>query len=131
MQEAIITSTVDLTDGGCNACGLMEDTVYTLAINGVDIPVDRLTVKHIVSAIAIRNGYKQELVMDMMDEYVRYCKAARTVSFHEEYDQLTYSDNGNTVTTKNKIADLEDLFATVNQVLTKVFQLEAVHFVVS
>ena len=28
MQEAIITSTVDLTSGGCNACGLVEDTVY-------------------------------------------------------------------------------------------------------
>ena len=27
MQEAIITSTVDLTSGGCNACGLVEDTV--------------------------------------------------------------------------------------------------------
>lgn len=25
MQEAIITSTVDLTSGGCNACGLVED----------------------------------------------------------------------------------------------------------
>ncbi|MDV5039332.1 DUF4809 family protein, partial [Enterococcus faecalis] len=44
MQEAIITSTVDLTSGGCNACGLVEDTVYTLAMNGVDIPLDGLTV---------------------------------------------------------------------------------------
>ena len=26
MQEAIITSTVDLTSGGCNACGLVGAT---------------------------------------------------------------------------------------------------------
>ncbi|HCS98500.1 MAG TPA: DUF4809 domain-containing protein, partial [Enterococcus faecalis] len=51
MQEAIITSTVDLTSGGCNACGLVEDTVYTLAMNGVDIPLDGLTVAHLVSAV--------------------------------------------------------------------------------
>lgn len=63
MQEAIITSTVDLTSGGCNACGLVEDTVYTLAMNGVDIPLDGLTVAHLVSAVVARNGFKQELKM--------------------------------------------------------------------
>jgi hypothetical protein len=130
MQEAVITSTVDLTDSGCNACGLVEDTVYTLAIHGVDIPLDHLTVKHLVSAIVARNGFKQELVMDMMDEYVCYHKADLTINFQEEYDQLTYSNGSNSITTKNKIEDMQTLFATVNKVLTTLFEVEAVQFVI-
>ena len=83
MQEAIITSTVDLTSGGCNACGLVEDTVYTLAMNGVDIPLDGLTVAHLVSAVVARNGFKQELQMDMLDdEYILYRKEDTAVKIN-------------------------------------------------
>lgn len=94
MQEAIITSTVDLTSGGCNACGLVEDTVYTLAMNGVNIPLDGLTVAHLVSAVVARNGFKQELQMDMLDdEYILYRKEDTAVTFKETYNHLSY-DNG-------------------------------------
>lgn len=130
MQEAVITSTVDLTNSGCNACGLVEDTVYTLAIHNVDIPLDGLTVKHLVSAIAARNGFKQELVMEMAEEYIRYRNGEQTVNFQEEYDQLTYSNGTDTLTTKNKIIELPELFATVNQVLTTLFKIDVVHFVI-
>ena len=102
MQEAIITSTVDLTSGGCNACGLVEDTVYTLAMNGVDIPLDGLTVAHLVSAVVARNGFKQELQMDMLDdEYILYRKEDTAVTFKE-----------------------------VNQILTTVFGIETVNFII-
>lgn len=130
MQEAVITSTVDLSDSGCNACGLVEDTVYTLAINGVDIPLDGLTVAHLISAIVSRNGYKQELVMDMDDEYIAYKNSQTTVTFKEEYNQLSYSKGDLAVNTKNKFADMKELFEIVNKILTTIFQLEAIDFVI-
>ena len=130
MQEAVITSTVDLSDSGCNACGLAEDTVYTLAINGVDIPLDGLTVAHLISAIVSRNGYKQELVMDMDDEYIAYKNSQTTVTFKEEYNQLSYSKGDLAVNTKNKFADMKELFEIVNKILTTIFQLEAIDFVI-
>lgn len=107
MQEAIITSTVDLTSGGCNACGLVEDTVYTLAMNGVDIPLDGLTVAHLVSAVVARNGFKQELQMDMLDdEYILYQKEDTTVTFKEAYNHLSYDNGSEKIQSKNKLEDL-------------------------
>ena len=67
---------------------------HTLAMNGVDIPLDGLTVAHLVSAIVARNGFKQELQMDMLDdEYILYRKEDTTVTFKEAYNHLSY-DNG-------------------------------------
>ena len=66
----------------------------TLAMNGVDIPLDGLTVAHLVSAVVARNGFKQELQMDMLDdEYILYRKEDTAVTFKETYNHLSY-DNG-------------------------------------
>lgn len=129
VEKAIITSTVDLSDGGCNACGLVEDTIYTLAINDVDIPVDDLTVNSLVMAITLRKGYKQELVMDISDEYLLYRKGDHTVKLFEEVEDLTYSTNTMTIETSNKIADTKQLLAKVNEILTTLFKLEELEFV--
>ncbi|HIB3664611.1 TPA: DUF4809 family protein [Enterococcus faecalis] len=131
MQEAIITSTVDLTSGGCNACGLVEDTVYTLAMNGVDIPLDGLTVAHLVSAVVARNGFKQELQMDMLDdEYIFYRKEDTAVTFKEAYNHLSYDNGSEKIQSKNKLEDLPELFEQVNQILTTVFGIETVNFII-
>ena len=51
-------------------------------MNGVDIPLDGLTVAHLVSAVVARNGFKQELQMDMLDdEYILYRKEDTAVTF--------------------------------------------------
>lgn len=129
MEKAVITSTVDLSDGGCNACGLVEDTMYTLAINDVEIPVDDLTVNSLVMAIALRKGYKQELVMDISDEYIVYKNGVESIQLIEDVDQLTYSNDTLTIETANKILDTNILLTKVNEILTKLFKLEELDFV--
>lgn len=129
MEKAVITSTVDLSDSGCNACGLVEDTVYTLAIDNVDIPVDDLTVNSLVMAIALRKGYKQELVMDISDEYIVYRKGSDTIKLIEDVDQLTYISNSGTIETPNTIVDTAVLLNKVNEILVKLFKLEELEFI--
>ncbi|MCU7701495.1 DUF4809 family protein [Enterococcus gallinarum] len=78
MQEAIITSTVEFNQWcSCSACEKRKwkDTVCHISNEWVDIPLDGLTVAHLVSAVVARNGFKQELQMDMLDdEYILLSK---------------------------------------------------------
>ena len=109
----------------------MEDTVYTLAMNGVDIPLDGLTVAHLVSAVVARNGFKQELQMDMLDdEYILYRKEDTAVTFKETYNHLSYDNGSEKIQSKNKLEDLPKLFEQVNQILTTVFGIETVNFII-
>lgn len=129
MEKVIITSTVDLLDGGCNACGLVEDTIYTVTIKEIAVPIDDLTVSSLVLAIALRKGYKQELVLEMGDEFLLYRKGNQVVTLKEGQNKLTYSTPEKTIETVNKMTEMEQLLAQVNEVLTSLFKLEMIEFV--
>lgn len=128
MKQATITKTVNLLDGGCNACGIIEDENYTLTIDEQKIPIESLTVNALITAIALKNGYKREYQMDVIDDYTMYKKNDHQVTLKEEYDFLTYSNDSTKIETKDQIRDEKKLVKIVNQILSTLFYIEELDF---
>lgn len=128
MEKGQIVKTVDLTDGGCNACSTLKSVSHTLVINEQELLLDDLRVASLVMAVALHKGWQQEFVMGMTDEYTLYQKDELKVKLIEEYGHLTYSANGITIETQDVIADEPMLYKQVNQILTELFQLTAIEF---
>ncbi|MGM0219759.1 DUF4809 family protein [Enterococcus sp. AZ126] len=128
MKKATITKTVNLLDGGCNACGIIEDENYTLTIDEQKIPIESLTVNALITAIVLKNGYKREYQMDVIDDYTMYKKNDHQVTLKEEYDFLTYSNDTIKIETKDQIRDEKELVKIVNQILSTLFYVEELDF---
>ncbi|MBO0474200.1 hypothetical protein IGL98_000902 [Enterococcus sp. DIV0840] len=128
MKKAIISKTVNLLDGGCNACGIIEDENYTLMIDEQVIPLENLTVNSLVTAIALKNGYKREYQMDVIDDFTLYKKDDHQVTLKEEYDFLTYSTETAKIETRDQMMDEKKLVETVNQILVTLFKVEELAF---
>ncbi|MGX7151080.1 DUF4809 family protein [Enterococcus ureasiticus] len=128
MKKAIISKTVNLLDGGCNACGIIEDENYTLTIDEQVIPLENLTVNSLVTAIALKNGYKREYQMDVIDDFTLYKKDDHQITLKEEYDFLTYSIETAKIETRDQMMDEKKLVETVNQILVTLFKVEELAF---
>lgn len=128
MKEVAITSTIDLTNGGCNACGTVESVIFSLDLDGKEIVLDGLTVSSMVMGLVLHEGWNQEYKVMMMDEYTIFSKDGKEVKLVEEYDQLTYSTGGEIITSKNFIADNEELFSKVNTILKELFESDGYKF---
>lgn len=128
MEKAIISSSVDLLDGGCNVCGIIEDVNYTLTLKGQRIPLEEVTVNTLVMAVVLQNGFKREYKMDVLDDYVLFNKDDRQVTLKEEYDRLTYSNNQTQLETRNQLIDHKELTDKVNDILTSIFSLAELSF---
>ncbi|MGX7244882.1 DUF4809 family protein [Enterococcus quebecensis] len=129
MKKAIITKTVNLLDGGCNACGIIEDENYTLTIEEQVLPLDTLTVNSLVTTIVLKNGYTREYEMDVWDDYILYKKKDHQVILKEEYDYLIYSNDSSKVETKDQINDTANLLKKVNEILITIFDVEELDFI--
>ncbi|MGC6768113.1 DUF4809 family protein [Enterococcus sp. LJL128] len=128
MKTAVITSSVDLTEGGCNACGIVECVSYTLTIDGREIPLDELSVSSLVMTVVLKNGFKQEMKMDVLDDYLSFTKEGFEVSLFEEYDELTYKGPEKEIRTPDRIEDTKKLTERVNEILKTIFQLDELSF---
>lgn len=128
MKKAIITRTVNLLDGGCNACGIIEDENYTLKLDEETVFLEALTVNTLLTAIVLKNGYKREYQMDEIDDYTLYKKADYQVTLKEEYDFLTYSNEATKIETNDQIRDEKKLAEKVNEILVTLFNLEELAF---
>ncbi|ALS01566.1 hypothetical protein ATZ33_09340 [Enterococcus silesiacus] len=128
MKKATITKTVNLLDGGCNACGIIEDENYMLMIEDQMIPLETLTVNSLITAIVLKNGYKREYEMDVIDDYTLYKKENYQVTLKEEYDFLTYSNDTAKIETKDQIIDENKLAEKVNELLVTLFKIEELAF---
>lgn len=128
MKNATITKTVDLLDGGCNVCGIIENENYILVIDEQAIPLEELTVNALVTGIVLQEGFKRSYESDEVDDFVLYKKEQQVVRLKEEYDFLTYSNDKTTISTKDQLMDKEKLVETVNEVLVTIFDLEELKF---
>lgn len=128
MKKATISKTVNLLDGGCNACGIIEDENYTLMIDEQAIPLETLTVNALITAIALENGYKREYQIDVIDDYTLYKKEDHQVTLKEEYDFLTYSNDIATIETRDQITDEKKLVEKVNEILETFFYVDKLAF---
>lgn len=128
MKKAIITTTIDLTEGGCNSCGVTKCTTYTLMLDEQEINVDELTVNALVQAIVIKNGWRPELEMDLLGDYLVFKKAAQEVLLKENFQGWLYEKNGQEVSVADDQKEEQLIFESTNEVLQKCFDLEPLAF---
>ncbi|MEI5993284.1 DUF4809 family protein [Candidatus Enterococcus mansonii] len=128
MKAVKIAKKVNLLDGGCNACGIIEDVSYTLTYDEQAIPLDELNVNTLVTAIVLKNGFKREYESDVLDDYILYKKDNHQIRLKEEYDYLIYSTAQTKLETKDQIIDNKVLVKKVNEILTTIFVLDEVSF---
>lgn len=127
-MEVKITCTTELVQGGCNACTAAPSTSYQITFDEVGIPLGNLDVESLVMAIALKNGFRQELVVDFDEESIVFKKGAIEVTLVDFYGQLTYARSGKKLKVKNQTADSQRTFAETNNVLTEMFGLAPVIF---
>lgn len=130
MKEITLTSSIYETSGGCNACVPYEVTVYKIHLNGIDYPLDELTVSNLVNMIARKSGYQQETITEMFEDQTIFTSPELTVTYSDESGLLTYSNGTEIVQTVDLLPRKELIFAKTNEILTQVFHLEACDFVI-
>ena len=128
MKNATITKSVDLLDGGCNVCGIIENENFTLVIDEQAIPLEELTVNALVTAVVLKEGFKRSYETDEIDDFVVYKKEQKQVRLKENYNFLTYSTEKESLSTKDQIMDKNNLVAKVNEILVTIFDLEELKF---
>ena len=69
MKQVKITTTSDLINGGCNACPNVKCTNYLVHVEDETIALETLTVADLVTLLALKEGFRQKLVMEMFEEY--------------------------------------------------------------
>lgn len=130
MKEIVLTSSIYETSGGCNACVPYEVTVYKINLNGIDYPLDELTVSNLVNMIVRKNGYQQETVVEMFDDKTIFKNTEQTITYSNESGILTYFNGTESVQTVDMLPRKELIFAKVNEILTQVFHLESCNFII-
>lgn len=128
MKTATITSTMDLTQGGCNACGPVESLFYSMELDQQTLALEELRVSSLVMAIVLHEGWSQEFKVEMIDEYMLYKKDGKEVKLVEDYNQLTYSNPTETLTLADNYSTQTEVFEQTNRVLTTIFAIEAIRF---
>ena len=131
MKNIKVSSAVDLTEGGCNACGTVKCVMYTLEIDGREIALENMTVNELVRAIAIHEGWRQELIVGMLDEHVVYRKANKQVKLEEEYDQLSFSQGSKRLVTRDLLEIPDEVTKKANEVLMTFFDVDGYTFELS
>ena len=72
MKQVKITTTSDLINGGCNACPNVKCTNYLVHVEDETIALETLTVADLVTLLALKEGFRQKLVMEMFEEYTMF-----------------------------------------------------------
>lgn len=127
MNRAVITSKERLTEGGCNACGFKNCITYTLHFDDqLKEALDDLDLSSLVMTIALKHGWRQALIpVGIGEEQLVLKKADQTVELNENSQQITYQQGINRMMKAKTYPTTADLFASCNQVLTEIFEIEA------
>ncbi|MBW9322990.1 DUF4809 family protein [Enterococcus casseliflavus] len=127
MNVEILTSQV-ITEGGCNACLPYELNTFTLQLpDGRCFSLENLDAAALVMPIAQINQWQTRLLLEE-DEGLIYQKGTQEVIFVEGSRQDTFSSKGQTIACPKKSCEA-DVFATTNRVLTELFGIEPLSFV--
>ncbi|MGX7196408.1 DUF4809 family protein [Enterococcus olivae] len=127
-MQATISRSTDLVNGGCNACPTVKTTSYNLILRNINTPLEDLDVPSLVMAVVLKAGYRQELRIDFMEEYVEFKKEDKAIQLLEEYGVFVYRSGSKEMKSAAKYPGNEALFNQVNRILTDIFELEEVTF---
>lgn len=130
MEEVKIIRTVDLVNGGCNACPTVEAEVYVLELKDLNRALDDLDVTSLIMTIALANGYKQHQEYDSAEDYDVYKRDVNEISVIPEYGKLIFKKGFHQQKVANKYENTTELFSVVNNLLTQYFEIEALQFVI-
>lgn len=128
MKTVKILTTVDLTEGGCNACGITKSTVYTLNFDNHEANIDELSVQALVQAIVQMSGWRQELIMDLLGDYVVFRKDSQEVQVKESFQGLTYEKALLKEVVSGNSMDSTAVFHQTNKILEDFFSIEPLVF---
>lgn len=129
-MKGIINHSTDLVNGGCNACPTVKTTSYSLTLDGINTPLENLDVVSLVMVIALKSGYRQELMMDFMDEYIAFIREENTVQLFDEYGIQVYKKGIKEMKVALNYPNNDVLFKKTNEILTELFEIETVEFVI-
>lgn len=130
MKKAVISQTIDLTEGGCNACGIVKCESYHVRLTDREIPLDGLSVSSLVMTIVLAEGWQQRFEVNMMDEFTVFSKDEKEVTLIEDYDSLTYKGSTSIMCSDN-IKEQSEMFQKVNDILEKIFMIEGFDFILA
>ncbi|EPA8120302.1 DUF4809 family protein [Enterococcus faecium] len=66
MKEVQLIRKSELSEGGCNACGVVEATSYTLKLGANKAIISELTVGGLVDSLALAEGFIGEDIYEMI-----------------------------------------------------------------
>lgn len=132
-MQAIIKFDHLYIDGGCNACGVVRCESYTLYYLEKEIGFGFLDLENLIPAIVQANGWRQSYEeVGIGEEMEGFKKGETFIQAELNGHQMTYLNHtsGEKIITANSFKnDNEQLFATINNILTTLFHIEAIDFV--
>ncbi|EOT44618.1 DUF4809 family protein [Enterococcus columbae] len=132
-MQAIIKFDHLYIDGGCNACGVVRCESYTLYYLDKEIGFGFLDLENLIPAIVQANGWRQSYEeVGIGEEMEGFKKGETFIQAELNGHQMTYINHtsGEKIMTTNSYKnDNAQLFATINEILTKLFDIEAIDFV--
>lgn len=128
MNEVRLIRKSELTEGGCNACGIVDASVYLLQLGTKKATISDLSVGSLVDSLALLEGYEGEDIYEMLGEVRQLKKAGRSITVRYELGNVQFQ-MGNEVFKIKNLIERPDLFEQVNQILKKFFELGPYEFI--
>ncbi|MEY8445934.1 DUF4809 family protein [Enterococcus ratti] len=127
MVEVQLTRKSELTEGGCNACGIVNAAVYMLQLGTKKATISDLSVGSLVDSLALLEGYEGEDIYEMLGEIRQLRKSGKIINvcYEQEYVQFQLGDE------KLKVKNIEEgpiLYKQTNQILKQFFELGPYEF---
>ncbi|EGO5182572.1 DUF4809 family protein [Enterococcus faecalis] len=128
MKQVKITTTSDLINGGCNACPNVRCTNYLVHVEDETIALETLTVADLVTLLALKEGFRQKLVMEMFEEYTVFERETHQVVFKEEETRILFQSKKQTIQSTLLCKEPQQVFQETQQILHQLFELEPFEF---
>lgn len=127
MKEVLLTKKSDLTEGGCNACGIIDSTIYQLDVDGKKATIAELSVGSLVDSLALLEGFEGEDIYEMLGEIRQLKHLGKCVEIRQEDGLIHFQKDHESLTVKNLI-ETPGLYQQVNQILKHFFDLGPYRF---
>ncbi|MGM0156406.1 hypothetical protein IGI47_000693 [Enterococcus sp. AZ191] len=122
MKEVQLTKKSDLTEGGCNACGIIDSTIYQLDLGGKKAMIAELSVGSLVDSLALLEGFEGGDIYEMLGEIRQLRHAEKCVEVRQEDGLIHFQKDHEVLTVKN-VVETPELYQQVNQILKQFFDL--------
>ncbi len=122
MKEVLLVKKSDLTEGGCNACGIIDSTIYQLELENKKATISELSVGALIDSLALLEGFEGEDIYEMLGEVRKLKRAETCVEIWDEDGLIHFQKDHESLTIKNLI-EAPTIYQQVNQILQQFFDL--------